>query len=60
MATTKSILNSCAKAYEKSGVQGAIDKAAKLSVKVMRFCSPCDAEQPSVAKYCCVCGHKNK
>jgi len=60
MSKANKIIKACEKAYEKSGVQGAIDVAKKFKVKVLNFCSPCDAEQPSVAKYCCVCGSKNK
>jgi len=60
MSKADKIIKACEKAYEKSGVQGAIDEAKKFKVKVLNFCSPCNEEQPSIAKYCCVCGSKNK
>jgi hypothetical protein len=59
MKKTSVILKSCEKAYEKFGVQGAIDEAEKQSVKSYKRCSPCDANQPSIAGYCCVCGSRN-
>lgn len=57
---TRLILKSCEDAYNKSGVQGAIDEAKRQKVKTYKRCVPCDAEQPMVASYCCVCGSKNK
>jgi hypothetical protein len=54
------VLKACEKAYEKSGVQGAIDEATKHKVKSYFRCTPCDATQPSIAGYCCVCGSRNK
>jgi hypothetical protein len=57
---TASILKACEKSYTQSGVQGAIDTATKHKVKVYAHCSPCDAEQPSIAGWCCVCGSHNK
>ena len=60
MKSANTILKSCEKAYEKSGVQGAIDVATKHKVKSNSRCTPCDAEQPSIAGYCCVCGSRNK
>jgi len=53
------ILKACEKSYTKSGVQGAIDTATKHSVKSYKRCVPCDAEQPTIAGYCCVCGSRN-
>jgi len=63
MTKADATIEFCRKAYEKGrggNVQGAIKAAEQKSVKVLMYCSPCDAEQPSVAKYCCVCGCKNK
>ena len=59
MKSTTAILKSCEKAYNKTGVQGAIDMASKHSVKTYKVCTPCNAEQPSIAGYCCVCGSRN-
>lgn len=53
----------CRKALDKGrggNVQGAIKAAEKRGVKELRYCAGCDIEQPSIAKYCCVCGSKNK
>jgi hypothetical protein len=63
MSKTNQILNACNKAYNKGrggNVQAAINEATKRSVKTLAYCSPCEAEQPTIAKYCCVCGSKNK
>lgn len=64
MSKTKQILKACEKAYNKGRggkVQDAINVAVKkFSVKVLAYCTPCEVEQPSIAKYCCVCGCKNK
>lgn len=60
MNHTKRVLKACEQSYEKFGVQGAIDEATKQNVKTYKHCAPCDAEQPSIAGYCCVCGSRNK
>jgi hypothetical protein len=63
MTQADATLDFCRKAYEKGrggNVQAAIKAAEKKSVKVLMYCAPCETEQPSVAKYCCVCGSKNK
>jgi len=61
------ILKACEKAYEKDGVQGAINEATKRGVKDYGYCGGCEAEQPVIKhnmtvegqpvtiETCCVC-----
>ncbi|HWY34508.1 MAG TPA: hypothetical protein VNX68_07670 [Nitrosopumilaceae archaeon] len=61
--STDKILKACEKAYNKGKggkIQGAIDMAAKHKVKTYSFCAGCNAEQPMVGKWCCVCGSKTE
>ena len=63
----ESILNSCVKAYDKDGVQGAITMAEKRGIKDYGYCGGCEAEQPIIkhnmtvqgqpvtVETCCVC-----
>lgn len=63
MSRAEATLEFCKKAYDKGrggNVQGAINASIKQKVKTLAYCNGCMAEQPSIAKYCCVCGSKNK
>lgn len=55
-ARANKVMKACEKAYDKLGVQGAIDTAQKMGVKLYAYCVPCESDQPSIEKYCCVCG----
>lgn len=63
MTKADATIEFCRKALDKGrggNVQAAINAAEKKSVKELRYCAGCEEEQPSIAKYCCVCGLKNK
>ncbi|HUT86358.1 MAG TPA: hypothetical protein VMW66_05960 [Elusimicrobiales bacterium] len=63
MTQTEATIEFCRKALDKGrggNVQAAIKAAEKMKVKELRYCVGCEVENPSIAKYCCVCGSKNK
>jgi hypothetical protein len=54
------IIKACEKAYNKGGVQEAINKAEKMGVTTYEYCKGCEAENPAVDNTCCVCGSTTK